>query len=113
MSQFNSLSENFRKSLESLGDELVAKKIEQSKKEASRNESILRIGRAFVEGPVMAWYTGLDDESKNEVDRVLGEVDQLKPEEILEIMKIDGNVTPMGFLDRLFAVADQKEIQSK
>lgn len=106
MSQFNSLSDDFRKSMEEWGDSLLSKKAQGSQED--RRSTMLKLAKAFVDGPVLKWYEDLDEESQEEVNRVLSELRGLNDEQTLQLMRAEGSVTPMGFLNGLFLPSEEE-----
>ena len=103
MSQFNSLSESFKESLQEWGDSLIEKsKSEENKVTSSNEESMAKLASAFISGPFMSWYETLEDSSKEEVNRVFSEIGKLSSKEVLGLMNKEGSTTPLGFVDNFF-----------
>jgi hypothetical protein len=92
-----SLSEDFRKSLDEMGDELL-----ERQKIAQKN-GISEV-QAFVSGPVSQWYSGLDDADKAEFDRVFSEINALSSSDLLAIMQADNAPTPFNLVASLFSL---------
>lgn len=95
MSQFRSLSEGFRESMEKLGDDLGSKR--------SKNKPDgLGLIKAFVDGPVALWYENLQEEDRDEADRLFKELSNLDTEEVLAMVKSEKVPTPFNLVAGLF-----------
>lgn len=100
MSQFESLSKEFRESLRAMGDGLASQHSTPSVKPQG-----IGLVRAFFEGPVVAWYEKLDSDDRAEVDRLFGELNDLGEEDVLRIMEADRRPTPFNLVASLFGFA--------
>jgi hypothetical protein len=91
MSQFASLSQNFRESIDDMAERIRMAKDQDVRVALAR----------FVDGPVMSWYDALDSFSKSEVRRMLAEACLLSTDESAVLAKQAGVVSPMGLLDSM------------
>ena len=104
MSQFRTLSPNFKDALESLGEKLA----ENSKKANKAGAGLVQV-RAFFEGPVTSWYQSLDENDRAEVDRLFGELNELAPEDVVGLMRAEKHASPFGLVGGLFRVANKEK----
>lgn len=91
MSQFNSLSKDFRESLIRMADS-----------EAKKKDPV----GAFFNGQVRDWYESLDAGSKSEVYRLFSELSQFSGQEIRSLMKQAKVNSPMGLVESMLASDD-------
>jgi hypothetical protein len=103
MSQFRTLSAEFKKALEDLSEQLSEK---ESKKTSSTG---LDNVRAFFEGPVKTWYEALDQNDRGEVDRLFSELSNLSTDDVIGLMKAEKHASPFGLVGGLFKVAGSQE----
>ena len=103
MSQFRTLSAEFKKALEDLGDELVQN---ESTKTSSAG---LGHVRAFFDGPVTTWYESLDHGDKAEVDRLFSELNDLSTDDVMGLMRAEKQASPFGLVGGLFKEAGSQE----
>jgi hypothetical protein len=99
MSQFRTLSPNFKDALESLGKELA-----ENSKKANKPSGLGQV-RDFFDGPVTSWYQSLDENDRAEVDRLFGELNELAPEDVVGLMRAEKHASPFGLVGGLFRVA--------
>lgn len=106
MSQFDTLSKDFKDSLTQWGEKLREEK-QAAQKDSNGGQEMSKLAHAFVDGPFRAWYEKLDGASQSEVRRVFAEIREFSPEELLALARSESHTTPMGFVDGLFAAVEE------
>lgn len=101
MSQFNSLSDDFKDSLLKLADNL---KHEARESENPRAED-LSFAHEFVDKTVGAWYSSLDEDSRAGVRALFAELNKHSPDDVLVAMKGSGD-SPFGFIGKYLKTSE-------
>jgi len=127
MSQFNSLSPEFRDSLRKAIDNM-AKKAEEKKaacggcpgmngmgspdKESKIGEVLSNIGR-FNDRVIKEWLYSLDGESLEEVDNFFKEINDLSATELVLLMRASGAPCPWKLIADMFTMAEKAQAETQ